>query len=188
MVLLLGLAGCTAVDRSPAPTAAVLLPTTSAGAATPSVAPQSTPAAAVDMGVTCQVARGAPAIEPGRGAPATEPGTILFGPVEDGVVAPGPGYPLSFSIDLQLGYDALFDHSAGADEVKVVLARRDGADWLPVWSCSQAIAPGATGILGTLPKFEAPGVYRVDILAGDEVIASSLMSMVPPCVGVCSGG
>jgi hypothetical protein len=39
-----------------------------------------------------------------------------------------------------------------------------------------------------LPKFEQPGIYRLDVMLEDEVLASSLMSMVPPCEGVCTGG
>ncbi|MCI0584581.1 MAG: hypothetical protein L0227_17120 [Chloroflexi bacterium] len=115
-------------------------------------------------------------------------GTILFGDLDGNAIAPFSGYPLSFTIDRDLAYGAYFDEPVDVPAVTLALARQDGAAWTQVWSSSKPVSRGATGILGLLPRFEEPGIYRLDVMAEDVVIASSLMSMVPPCVGVCTGG
>ena len=76
----------------------------------------------------------------------------------------------------------------GATSVDVELFRQDGESWTPKWLNGADIAPEATGILGSLPMFKEPGIYRLDIRARGRVIATSLLSMAPPCVGVCTGG
>jgi hypothetical protein len=122
------------------------------------------------------------------GHPTQEPGTILFGDLNGNTIAPFAGYPLSFTIDRDWGFGAYFGRPVDGPSVSAVLVRQKGDEWLPAWTTSITIAPDTTGVLAMLPKFEQPGIYRLDVMLEDEVLASSLMSMVPPCEGVCTGG
>jgi hypothetical protein len=116
------------------------------------------------------------------------PGTIIFGDLVQGGIAPFAGYPLSFTIDRTWSFGAYFGVPIGRTTVTFRLARKDGTKWDQTWSASEPIKADATGVLGTLPRFQKTGIYRLEARAGDQVLATSLMSMVPPCEGVCTGG
>jgi hypothetical protein len=57
-----------------------------------------------------------------------------------------------------------------------------------VWSDVKPVDSADGGFADTLVRFQRPGLYRLDVTAGTELLASSLMRMAPPCAVDCSGG
>ena len=147
------------------------------------IAPTSSPLPAATTSATV-----APPYTILSGEPSQEPGTILFGDVAGNSIAPFAGYPLSFTIDRTWGFGAYFGRAVEGQQVDVALARQEGAAWVPMWTKSIPVVSGRAGVLGTLPTFTQPGTYRLDVMVDGDTLATSLMSMVPPCEGVCTGG
>lgn len=162
---------------------------------TPSEAPRSTGAASptaalatAEPSPTTVAAAPTPPYRIVSGKPEQEPGSILFGDRQGNSIEPFAGYPRSFTIDRAWAFGAFFGHPIREGSVTVELFRQHGNDWITVSSVATPVEPGATGVLGSLAMFETPGTYRLDIRAEGAVVATSLMSMVPPCEGVCTGG
>lgn len=118
-----------------------------------------------------------------------EAGTIIFGSPVEGGLSPYVGWP---DAGLQVGdayaFGAYWGEPTGATRIEISLVRLDGGTEDIVWTDATSIAPDATGFTDTLVPFKRPGLYRLDLTQGDDVLAPSLTQIYPRCVGVCSGG
>lgn len=98
------------------------------------------------------------------------------------------GFPAGFGIDQDLGFGAYFGRPVGASSVTITLFELRNDAWREVWSDRKNIEPTDAGFADTLVRFVRPGLYRLDVVARDDLLASALMRMEPPCVRDCSGG
>jgi hypothetical protein len=117
------------------------------------------------------------------------PGTIEFGTWQpNGRLAPYSGFPYGFGIDQDLGFGAYWGYPAPTPAITITLYELVADAWTVVWSDVKPVDSADGGFADTLVRFQRPGLYRLDVTAGTELLASSLMRMAPPCAVDCSGG
>lgn len=180
--------GCDAAPVTPPPTQPIaIVPTGVPTADATSVGPTPSPSVA-------HVPSSAPTLLPPpyeftSDGMVQEPGTILFGDSERGTFEPIAGWPYGIGMGFDYTYAAYWGEPLGDDHIRVTLYRVRNGTLSQVWTDVRAIDPEATGYLDSIVRFEADGVYRLEVTRGVEPIASSLIRVRRPCLAKdCGSG
>lgn len=183
-------ASCGNVVPSPPTARETQLPaTTDRATATPPVAVASPPA---------PTAFASPAATPPYNIRLDEPiaqerGTVVFGELEGPAsdvwltaYLPWPerGYPY----DSRYAFGAFWGEPVKASKIRITLYRITGGTLRLVWSDTKPVTPDATGYLDELVPFKGPGMYRLEVTRGSELLAWVVAHMAPRCEQNCSGG
>lgn len=118
-----------------------------------------------------------------------QPGTILFGWIENGALDPFVGWPdAGLGIEYRYAFGAYWGQPLGATRIQITLYRVRGGVLNVVWTDTKSVDKDATGYLDTLSFFREPGLYRLEVARGPELIAWALTQIAPKCTENCSGG
>jgi hypothetical protein len=115
-----------------------------------------------------------------------DPHTILFGQKHGEAFFVGSG---AWTIGTgDIAFAAYFGDAARSRQLTFTLYRIAGVRHSVVWSVTQPIAKDATGFADTLADVRAEGVYGLGVTRGIDLLAWGSFTVLPPCVGNCTGG
>jgi hypothetical protein len=173
----------------PEPTSAAPSPTPST-VASPSIEPETPPPTPMVSPEPTPVS--SPSASPGppyvllNHAGPQDPHTILFGQKRgDGFSVRSEAWSISTR---DIAFAAYFGEPARSRQLTFTLYRIDGVRHSVVWSVTQPIAKDAIGFIDTLAAVRVEGVYGLGVSRGINLLAWGSFVVLPPCVGICTGG